>query len=142
MGLTHSWERSTELAKESLARAITDCRRATQAAGVPLAGRDGTGQPIFDSDKVIFNGQLPASCEPFEIHQTEFDRRGKNRFFQFAKTNHAPYDLSIRVALICLKHHLGDSLRVMSDAKDPDWDDARQICQEALGYGTDFKLDE
>jgi hypothetical protein len=141
MGLTHNWQRGTELAADAFARAVEDCRKVVAATGVPVAGFNGSGQPIFDRDKIIFNGAKGAGCEPFEIHQTEFDRRGRKVFWSFCKTEYAPYDVAVKAALIALKHHLGDDIKITSDAKDTDWDDARKICQQTLGYGGDFKLD-
>ena len=52
-----------------------------------------------------------------------------------------PYDLHVQIALIILKHHLGDMITVTSDASDEDWQKATDFCQEKLGYGSDFKLE-
>jgi hypothetical protein len=142
MGMTHSWERSTEVVRQSFARAVAASKRVVEHLQIPLAGYDGTGDPIFKDDAIVFNGRAPAACEAFEIHQQEFDRRGRNRFFQFAKTNHAPYDICVRVSLICFKHFLGEEIRVMSDAPDAEWEKARQVCHEVLGFGADFSLDK
>lgn len=141
MGLTHHWERETELFQKAFALAVADCERVIIKLAIPIAGIDGSGNPIFKPDTIAFNGQGGAACEPLEIHQTEFDRRGRKRFMQFAKTNNAPYDLCVRASLICLKHHLGDAIAIMSDAKDPEWEDARRVCHEVLGYGLDFRLE-
>src|SRR5687767_5122887 len=113
MGLTHYWQRPTEL-PDTFGLAVRDVRRAVESAGVPIAGFEGSGPPLFREDCIIFNG-AGGGCEPFEIHQTEFDRRGRPMVSAFCKTEHAPYDLCVRVALVALKHHLKDALSVASD---------------------------
>ena len=48
----------------------------------------------------------------------------------YCKTDHAPYDLCVQLALIVLNHHLCDAFLVSSDGKDADWAMARSMCQE------------
>jgi len=141
MGLTHYWERETELDAQAFSRAVEDIRRVVKELPSRLAGRDGNGEPIFRADAVLFNGEAEAAYEPFEIHQTQFDQRGRKRFFQNVKTGGRPYDTAVKVALICFKHHLHDQLCVTSDAADADWDDARTRCVAVLGYGNTFALE-
>ena len=141
MGWTHSWKRGTELPAAAFAQAVEDCRKAITAAGGPVAGFDGTGEPILGKDAIIFNGKRPAVCETFEIHQTEFDRRGRKVFWGSCKTEHAPYDLTVKTCLVVLKRYLGDAIKIAGDGADRDWDDARKVCQDALGFGADFRLD-
>ncbi len=136
MGLSHYWHRGTELPAEDFAAAVEDVRTAIFKIQVPLAGFDGTGQPILKADTVVFNGQPPV--EPFEIHQTEFDRRGRTSHWSYCKTEGAPYDVAVRAALIIFKHHLREKLIVASDAKGEGWEPARRLCEEAVGYGGDF----
>lgn len=142
MGWTHNWQRPTELPQDKFARAVDDCRKVLQTVKVPLGGFDGRGKPVFKDDAIVFNGAGRSGCEPFEIHQTEFDRRGRDRCLSFCKTEHAPYDLCVQVVLIVLKHHVGDDLTVGSDGVDEDWNEARNICQGVLGYGAEFWLAE
>ena len=73
---------------------------------------------------VLTASVAPAAVEPFEIHQTEFDRRGRQLVPSFCKTEHAPYDLCVQLALIVFKHPLGHTISVASDGKDTDWKDA------------------
>jgi hypothetical protein len=119
MGWTHYWKRSTELPPEKFAAAVRDCRKLLPALGIPLAGIDGNGIPHLADDGIAFNG-VP-SCERFEIHQTEFDRRGRAVMWGFCKTEKLPYDLCVQAALIVLKHHLGDAIVVNSDGTENDW---------------------
>jgi hypothetical protein len=141
MGLTHYWERPTELPPDAFAAAVRDLARALPALGVQLAGFEGTGAPDFRDDAIVFNGADGAGAEPFEIHQTEFDRRGRSVVASHCKTLGARYDSCVRVALIVLNHHLGADFRVHSD--DPlgeAWVAARTFCEETLGYGAEFTL--
>lgn len=141
MGWTHNWRRGTELPPAMFAAAVGGCQKVLGATGVPLAGIDGTGQPVFQEDVIVFNGEGRAGCEPFEIHQTEFERHGRAVFWSFCKTEHQRYDICVQVALVILKHHLGKRMTVGSDGKDDDWTEARSICQELLGYGESFRLE-
>ena len=140
MGWTHNWRRGTELPPATFAAAVRDCRKTLPCTGVPLAGFDGTGQPVLEENAIVFNGVGKAACEPFEIHQTEFDRQGRAVFWAFCKTEHQPYDLCVQVALVILKHHVGEAIAVGSDGKDDDWTQARRLCQQHLGYGETFRL--
>jgi len=138
MGLTHHWERPTEFPAEAFAKASADAKIVMKKSGVLLAGFEGGGEPVFTSDAIMFNGKAP--CEPFEIHAVEFDDRGRERFFGHCKTEHRPYDLVVKAVLIVLRHHLGDAITVTSDEGVEEWELARQLCQQALGYGEDFLL--
>ena len=140
MGWTHSWQRPTELPEEGFARAVEDCRKVMGALGVTLGGFTGEGDPVFSAESIVFNGAGRSGCEPFEIARVEFDRRGRDMVRSFCKTEHAPYDVCVQAALIVLKHHLGDAITVGSDGGDSDWKQAREHCQETLGYGGDFSL--
>ena len=140
MGWTHNWRRGTELPLAIFATAVRDCQKAFACTGVSLAGFDGTGEPVLKEEVIVFNGKDRADCEPFEIHQTECDRPGRAVFWSFCKTEHQPYDLCVQVALVILKHNLGEAITVGSDGKDDDWAGARQLCQDKLGYGENFQL--
>ena len=142
MGWTHSWQRPTELPEEEFARAAKDCRKIMATLDVPLGGFTGEGEPTFSAERIIFNGVGKTGCEPFEIARVEFDRKGRELVLSFCKTEQAPYDICVQIALIVLKHHLGDRIVVSSDGKDKNWEEARKICQEGLGYGMDFELEE
>lgn len=140
MGLTHYWRRKTKLPARAFARAAQDFKTACQALDVSLAGCDGTGEPLILPDAIIFNGVGQAGMEPFAIHQVEFDRHGRDVVWSFCKTGGAPYDLAVQVALIILKHHLGNHLVVTSDVGESQWNTARALCRQSLGYGSEFCL--
>src|SRR4051812_11997493 len=137
MGLTHSWLRPTELPATAFAAAVKDIQRILEVADVPLAGFEGRNQPVFLDDAIVFNGVAGAACEPFEIHQVEFDRRGRDQKFSFCKTQGLPYDLAVKVALVLFKHHFGETIKIMSDESDDAWAEARQLVSQATGFVSD-----
>ncbi|CAN5406405.1 hypothetical protein BH09PLA1_BH09PLA1_01360 [soil metagenome] len=140
MGVTHYWTRATELPKATFAAAVQDASAVLSRTDVALAGFEGHGQPILQPDAIVFNGAARASCEPFEVRQVEFDRRGRPLKSSYCKTELRPYDLLVKVTLIVLKHHLGDELQVASDQDDDAWEDARRLVVNTLGFGDEFRL--
>jgi len=148
MGYTHYWRRPTELPAKPFERAVTDCRKLLPQLGIPLAGGDGTGTPEFDSDAhafngaaLVFNGVGEESYETFDLSRIVDNPRNEPMVFCFCKTDQKPYDLVVQAALIVFKHHLHKKLQVSSDGDAAAWDAARQVCQQHLKYGGDFKLD-
>ena len=138
MGHTNYWTRVAELPAKEFAAAVKDCRKVMKHIGVPLAGRDGTGRPVFHPDEIAFNGKAPEDYETFWVARIIQDDEPK--VFEFCKTSHRPYDLCVQAALIVLKHHLGEAIAVSSDGDDASWDTARAACQKWLGYGAEFRL--
>jgi len=141
MGLTHHWRRPTELPGEAFRAAAGDVRQLLAGDETELAGFDGTGDPILSGERIVFNGTRPRACEPFEMAVVEFDRRGRPEVSGFCKTGHLPYDLYVRAVLIVLAHHLPEDLEVTSDEAGEQWQPARDLVRERLGYGGDFSLD-
>jgi len=130
------------LPKEQFAEAVADCAKALQTTNIPLGGFDGSGNPVFSEEHIVFNGAKGSGCEPFEIARVEFDRRGRDKVLAFCKTEKTPYDICVQVSLVIFKHHLGDAIGVSSDGTDENWQEAKNICQECLGYGMNFKLED
>lgn len=139
MGLTHHWLRPTELPAAAFKQAAEDCRIVFESVSAELGGFEGFGEPVLDNDHIIFNGKHPATCEPFEIAAVQFDRRGRDEFYCHCKTEHLPYDLFVKAALIIFSHRIGPAFKVTSDAPTA-WDAARDLVQRTLGYGADFQL--
>jgi hypothetical protein len=138
MGWTHYWKRHTTLPASDFGRAVADICKVLAHIGVELVGPGMIGKPHLTQNTIAFNGR--EGCEPFEVRQTERDRHGRSVFWAFCKTEKAPYDLCVQAALIVLQHHLGDDIKVSSDGNDADWDRARTVCQQCLGYGEGFTL--
>jgi hypothetical protein len=141
MGYTHYWKRPPHLPSQPFGCALVDCGRLLPDLNVPLAGPLGTGKPIFLSDAIVFNGVGAASCETFAIRRDETDPGHGRLVFAFCKTAREPYDLAVQACLIVLKHHLGSQFHITSDGDQEEWETARQVCQQHLAYGGDFRLD-
>ena len=142
MGYTNYWRRDAELPVKTFAAAIADCKKIVKHLAVPLAGRDGTGKPIFRAELVAFNGRTPREYETFAVERVVSDHDGEQKVFEFCKTNQNAYDLCVQAALIVLKHHLGAAIIVSSDGDDSEWEAARKACQKWLGYGEKFRLEK
>ena len=75
MGWTHFWQREISLPSDKFKNAMLDCTKIITATHVDLAGEDGTGNPIFTENEIIFNGKSGMNCEPFIIKCYEPSRR-------------------------------------------------------------------
>jgi hypothetical protein len=56
MGYTHYWFRKKELAPNLFVRASLDCGNVAQALEIPLGNGIGCDNPLFDFERVCFNG--------------------------------------------------------------------------------------
>ena len=142
MGYTHYYYCNPPLSPKKYAAAVADILKVTATTGVPLAGPDGSGKPIFTNDEISFNGVGDeGSYETFSVPRENNKRVEDGKVFGFCKTAHKPYDINVQVSFIVLKHLLGDEITVSSDGEQHEWLKAIQICQKELGYGTDFKIE-
>lgn len=91
----------------------------------------------------VCSGSCSYETFTLEQHQplSEYDRnQGRTKSFECCKTNYYPYDLAVTACLIIAKHYLGDQIIIKSDGEQKDFNDAMIICQQFLGYGSDFDL--
>lgn len=80
---------------------------------------------------------------PKDGYRSALDAKDEaGRIFGFTKTAYKPYDIAVTAVLIIAKKHLGDLINVKSDGDDKDWFDAKRVCQEVLGYGLEFVMNE
>jgi len=105
------------------------------AQNIPLAGWDGKGEMTVNDEEIRFNG---VENDGHETMALGVDTEG----FNFCKTARKPYDLAVTSLLIIASQHLGDLIEVSSDGDLSDWNEAKELCLSALGYGEDFDFRE
>ncbi len=141
MGHTHYWYLRTtgrEAVEGRLGDILQDFARLLPHLP-PLAGPDGTGEPVLGPSGVAFNGPLPEDYEPFV-----FPRWEKGEWsFGFCKTgpeweSRRSYDLAVRTLLLLARLHLGSLVRVFSDAPLADWAEAALLVEGALSLPVDL----
>lgn len=62
--------------------------------------------------------------------------------FYWTKTAFKPYDIAVTAALLIAKRYLREQLVVHSNGLDQQWADAKELCQQQLGYGDWFAIIE
>lgn len=75
------------------------------------------------------------------IPSYKLDTESNGLIFQCTKTAFKPYDLAVNVCLIIAKHYLKDKIKISYDGESIHWEEARQLCNHFLGYGSNFELD-
>lgn len=98
-----------------------------------LAGGNGTGEPIFNDDKVCFNG---CDGEKDYAHETCYLALddANDYSFNFCKTAEKPYDVAVCLALLCFKKAFGRDFEYSSDGVETEeygWVLAHKIFDEA-----------
>ena len=139
MGYYHSMTLDKGFDRAAFAAAVEDIRTLIDCAGVPIAGPFGSpgSLPILEEALIAFNGVndncvctvshwgfwphqsqcysgslVDDSCEAFLVDvrsETYTDRHDETRYSFDWKTDYKPYDLVVMLAMVALKHHLGDS---------------------------------
>lgn len=139
MGYTHYWQRPAELGADAFRLFSHDARGLiveAQRRGIEVI------DPRAGPNLVAFDG----GCETFYLDRLlptrELSRMYDGLRYQFCKTNGAPYDLLVTAVLVMAKYWFGDAIRVTSDGADKDWEPARSLCRDVLGYGDGFQLDK
>ena len=142
MGHTHYWYLKTsgrEAVEKRLGAVLEDFARLLPHLP-PLAGPDGTGGPVLYPTEVAFNGPAPdGDYESFRFPRWE---EGKWSFGACKtgpdRESKRPYDLAVRTFLLLAKLHLGDLIRLSSDAPLRDWAEAALLLEEVLSLPVDL----
>ena len=154
MGYTQYWYREKIIDQTNYNKIIADFKKIRESLfnhGVLLAGQKGDGIPVLTDSQIIFNGSAESrgSAEPFRFdREIQFDNMRPRKtaangtIFQRTKTEGLAYDLAVTAFLVIAKHYLDGHINVNSDGHSEDWNGARELCQQILGYGNDFKLDK
>lgn len=93
------------ISEQEFAMLSQKCQTACKSLGVSLAGWDGSGSPIFDSNQICFNGEFPYSGDTFCL-----SRSGDYR--KIVETNGHPYDVAVKCCLGIFKRHFEDRMMV------------------------------
>ena len=112
---------------------------------VPSDEIESEGYPKWFAGAYLKQRECGGDCshEPFTFPIAETQnswRQDEPLVFAFTKTAFKPYDLAVTAALIVVKHYVPEVI-VHSDGESHNWDDARMVCMEWLGYGSDFQID-
>ncbi len=121
-------------------------------AGIKLSGGHGEDAPEIGPEGVCFNGPLNcehSSSDPCEgdcSHETfvfsrtfrpsNWQEREAGLYLAFCKTAHKSYNVAVMVFLLIAKHHL-PQIEISTGGTDEEWEEARQFCQNILGYGSE-----
>jgi hypothetical protein len=124
MGFTRYWKVRADVDQDRLIEAGRMMGELVRSSDVPLAGGDGTGEPVVDSEtgKVWFNGEADRQ-EDYETFSWPPDLVSGTRasddpdwVFDFCKTGRLPYDAVVADCLDAAQQALGDAIRVEADA--------------------------
>lgn len=146
MGYTHYWYRETSIPTKSFNAIVKDFKTIQPEFHVNLGDWEGSfgTKPSINKTLVSFNGIGEYSHESMYFPKVLNEDRitsDNGLIFQFCKTARKPYDIAVCSFLIIAKHYLGDKFKVHSDGEIKDeWQDSMNLCQEKLGYGSDFNL--
>ena len=98
-----------------------------------MAGGDGTGEPKFTDDIIIFNGENKddMSHETFVMERQSEGRAENGLIFEFCKSARKPYDLMVKISMLRLKHHFPQT-EISCDGGAEDWKQAKEIYKKAF----------
>ncbi|MXY46107.1 MAG: hypothetical protein F4Y44_03795 [Chloroflexi bacterium] len=121
MGYTHYYEIIDENADLKVVEIGRDIAEVIRRCEIPIGDGNGTpdSAPQITKKAAIFNGLKPNDYERF-CYPPDFElnkRCGLRAGFEFSKTARRPYDIVVCVALLVLKHHLGEGVRISSDGR-------------------------
>ena len=105
MGYTHYWTLKSEPTREKFLKAvgkISTILTKNNLASPFIAGWDGTGEPTFCGERIVFNGRADKR-EDYETFRVERARPE----WAFCKTARMPYDVVVCITLLVLRKVLG-----------------------------------
>lgn len=135
MGYTHYWDfkknpknikdgekkfkKAVDMLKECLAKVPAELDVPYYGkCQFKLAGGRGTGEPVFNDDKVCFNGVEGGDLS----HETCYLALDNPDYgFDFCKTARKPYDVAVCITLLCFKKAFGDNFKWSSDGNSEDY---------------------
>lgn len=129
------------VAKNTILTGLETITRSEWYAGAELLSRACGGDCSYES--FVMEPVGTGDKEYIDItedrrHYTPYVHK-EMEFKGFCKTAYKPYDLAVNVCLVIARKHMDAS--ICSDGDITNWQEAMQICQHFLGYGSDFTLD-
>ena len=133
MGYTHYWEYEDLNVKifKSVIKDMKTLIHKSKKLKIPLAGGNGSGNPIINDSGIIFNGKGEDSYETFSI-------KPNTPSLNFCKTGRKPYDIYVTSCLVILKYYYKDEITIHSDGELYEWEDSINLCEKILGYGSEI----
>ena len=124
MGYTHYYRQSRDFTDAEWTEFTERATLLIKAAPCRLAGPHGEAgtAPKVSDEWVAFNGVGSAAHETAYIERYASDRGGPNPGFGFCKTNHKPYDLTVRRLYRLARDVTGDAFELSSDGGDDVFD--------------------
>lgn len=163
MGYTHYWTQKKTIKSADWIEIQAACIRIIAAAvqsGVRIAGADGTGSPLLNTETISFNGDGKEDCsysytssfdgtlrrvEQFGAHESFWlDRKlqrdenerspnnGKLIKWTFCKTARKPYDVAVTAIGCCLESIWPNYFEFTSDGHLNDWQAGLALARQAL----------
>ena len=146
MGYTHYWYIADEISQDSWDKFLGDFRLILPNFESTL-DIQGDQKLEHDKDVIFLNGIGELAHESFLLERVTdisgFTQRDDDDglIFKFCKTAQKPYDIAVCSALIIAKKHFGESIRISSDGENHDWQEAKTLCENTLGYGEYLNMD-
>ncbi|MBT5760897.1 MAG: hypothetical protein HOI55_14700 [Candidatus Marinimicrobia bacterium] len=146
MGYTHYWYIADEISQDSWDKFLGDFRTILPEFK-NILDIQGDQKLEHDKDVIFLNGIGELAHESFLLERvtdiTGFTQRDEDNglIFKFCKTAQKPYDIAVCSALIIAKKHFGESIRISSDGENHDWQEAKTLCENTLGYGEYLNMD-
>jgi hypothetical protein len=124
MGYTHYWKSAgfTPAQWKTLQFAARVIAERSKAAGAPLAGWAGKGQPTINGKAIRLNGVDPDSFETFALEP-------RASRFSFCKTGRRPYDAAV-VALLIVAARINPWFSWTSDGDPGEHADGRTMARD------------
>jgi hypothetical protein len=94
------------LAPDDFAALAQKCNDMLRFLEIPIAGWDGSGEPVFNNHEIVFNGKGEACGDSFYLSST-----GSNGIIQ---TYGHDYDLAVRCCLTIFKEALREQMKIIS----------------------------
>ena len=146
MGYTHYWNIADEISRDNWYKFIEDFHKILPNFESTL-DIQGDQKLEHDKDVIFLNGIGELAHESFLLERVTdisgFTQRDDDDglIFKFCKTAQKPYDIAVCSALIIAKKHFGESIRISSDGENHDWQEAKTLCENTLGYGEYLNMD-